>query len=61
LSFRLVDRYGKDVINQLDPIKEVYNIYFKEDKPQITEVAMDLGLDFDSDLGDRPVDPYLEL
>jgi len=48
-------------MNQLDPIEEVYDMYSEEDKPQITKVAIDLELDFDSDLENRLANPYLEL
>ena len=49
------------VMNQLDPIKELYDIYLKgEEFPKIVEIAMD-DLDFDSDIGDGLADPYLEL
>jgi len=54
-------RYG-NVINQLDPIEELYEMYLEgeEDTPRIVEVG-DNRLNFDSDLEDGPADPYLEL
>jgi len=48
-------------MNQLDPIKELYNMYSEEeDTPRIVEVEDD-GLGFNSDLEDGLADPYLEL
>ena len=49
------------VINQLDPIDKIYDMY-SEDKEilQIMEKVSN-GLDMDSDLEDRPLDLYLEL
>ena len=48
------------VMNQLDPIEKLYNIYSgEEDPPKIVEVEDD-GLDFDSDV-EGPVDPYMDL
>ena len=48
------------VINRLDPIEELYDMYSeKEDTPRIVEVADD-GLDFDSDV-EGPADPYIDL
>ena len=47
------------VMNQLDPIEELYDMYSEEeDSPKIVEVK-DMDLDFG--LEDRPADPYLEL
>jgi len=51
--------FDNDVMNQLDSIEEVYNMYSENDKLQITEVAIDLELDFDLDLGERPANSYL--
>jgi len=49
------------VTNQLDPIKELYDMYSEEENtPRIIEVEGD-GLGMDSDLKDGPVDPYLKL
>jgi len=46
-------------MKQLDPIKELYNLYSEEkDSPRIVELG-DTDLDFS--LADGPVDPYLEL
>ena len=51
----------KHVMNQLDPVEELYNMYLEEeDTLKIVEVVED-GLDFNSDLEDGPLDPYLEL
>jgi len=48
-------------MNQLDPVEELYNMYLEEeDTLKIVEVVED-GLDFNSDLEDGPLDPYLEL
>ena len=48
------------VINRLDPIEELYDMYSEEeDTPRIVEVADD-GLDFDSDV-EGPADPYIDL
>ena len=42
----------KIVMNWLDPIEELYNMYLEEEKtPRIVEV-MDLNLDFDLDIED---------
>jgi len=52
---------GGNVMNVLDLIEELYNLYLeKEDSLQIVEVC-DNRLGFDLDTKDRPVDPYLEL
>ena len=49
------------VMNQLDPIEELYNMYLEEEStPRIVEVV-DNGLDFDLDNKNRLADPYLEL
>ena len=51
----------KHVMNQLDPVEELYNMYLEEeDTLKIVEVVED-GLDFNSDLEGGPLDPYLEL
>jgi len=45
------------VINHLDPIEDLYNIYSEEKVPQIVEV-----LDNISDLDiEGPADPYMDL
>jgi len=47
-------------MNQLDPIKELYNMYSEEeDTPRIVEVGND-NLDFDLDI-EGPADPYMDL
>ena len=44
-------------MNALDPIKELYNLYLDEEETlQIKEI-----IDKGSDVGDRPVDPYIDL
>jgi len=49
------------VINQLDPIEELYNMYSEEENtPKIIEVVED-SLNFDLDLEDGLADPYFEL
>ena len=51
---------GHHVMNQLDPIKELYNMYSEEeDTPRIVEVGND-NLDFDLDI-EGPADPYMDL
>ena len=53
-------RFSSGVMNQLDPIEELYEMYSKEDDtPRIVEVEDD-GLGFDSDLENGPASPYLE-
>jgi len=47
------------VMNWLDPIEELYNMYSEEDTPRIVEVEND-DLDFDSDI-EGPADPYMDL
>jgi len=48
------------VMNQLDPIEELYDMYSKEeDTPRIVELV-DNGLDFDLDI-EGPADPYMDL
>jgi len=48
------------VMNQLDPIEELYNMYSEEeDTPRIVEVVDD-RLDFDSDV-EGPANPYMDL
>ena len=48
------------VMNQLDPIKELYDMYLEEeDTPRIVEIEDD-GLDFVSDV-EEPADPYMDL
>jgi len=47
-------------MKQLDPIKELYNMYLEEeDSPKIVEV-IDNSMDLDSDM-EGPANPYLEL
>ena len=47
-------------MNQLDPIKELYDMYSeKEDTPKIVEIEDD-GLDFVSDV-EGLADPYMDL
>ena len=54
----LADKHG--VMNWLDPIEELYDMYLKEeDAPRIVEIEDD-GLDFLSDV-DGPADPYMDL
>ena len=48
-------------MNWLDPIKELYNMYSKEeDTPNIVKVV-DNKLEVDSNLENRPVNPYFQL
>jgi len=48
------------VMNRLDPIEELYDMYSEEeDTPRIVELVDD-GLDFDSDV-EGPADPYMDL
>ena len=48
-------------MNQLDPIKELYDMYLEEEKPpRIVKVTAD-DWDFNLDNEDRLADPYLEL
>ena len=48
------------VMNRLDPIEELYDMYSEEeDTPRIVEVEDD-GLDFLLDV-DGPADPYTDL
>jgi len=52
---------GDNVINPLDPIEELYDMYLEEEKtPRIVKVANN-RLGFDSDNEDGPADLYLEL
>ena len=47
-------------MNQLDPIKELYDMYSEEeDTPRIVELG-DNGLDLDLDI-EGPADPYIDL
>jgi len=51
---------GGNVMNQLDPIEELYNMYSEEeDTLRIVELVDD-GLDFDSDV-ERLANPYIDL
>jgi len=48
------------VMNRLDPIEELYDMYSEEeDTPRIVEVVND-GLDFDLDI-EGPANPYMDL
>ena len=48
------------VINRLDPIEELYDMYSEEeDAPRIVELGDD-GLDWVSDI-EGPADPYIDL
>ena len=48
------------VMNRLDPIEELYDMYSEEeDTPRIVELV-DNGLDFDLDV-EGPADPYMDL
>jgi len=48
------------VMNRLDPIKELYEMYSEEeDTPRIVEIE-DNGLDFVLDK-EGPADPYMDL
>ena len=48
------------VMNLLDPIEELYNMYSEEkDTPRIIEIEND-RLDLDSDV-EGPADPYMDL
>jgi len=48
------------VMNRLDPIEELYNMYSEEeDTPRIVELV-DNELDFVSD-AEGPADPYMDL
>jgi len=49
-----------NVMNRLDPIEELYDMYSEEeDTPKIVEIEDD-GLDFVSDV-EEPADPYMDL
>ena len=49
------------VMNTLNPIEELYDLYSEKEKtPWIMEVVDD-GLDFDLDNENRPADLYLKL
>jgi len=51
---------GSNVMNQLDPIKELYDMYLEEeDTPRIIEIKDD-RLDLDLDI-EGPADPYMDL
>ena len=51
---------GGNVMNRLDPIEELYDMYLEEeDTPRIVEVGND-DLDFVSDT-EGPADPYMDL
>jgi len=48
------------VMNQLDPIEELYDMYLEEeDTPRIVELGDD-GLNFISDI-EGPANPYMDL
>jgi len=53
--------FTKPVMNRLDPIEELYDMYSEEeDTPRIVEIEDDDGLDFVSDV-EGPADPYMDL
>ena len=57
---RKILKRGGNIMNRLDPIEELYNMYSEEeDTPRIVEIEDD-GLDFLSDV-DGPADPYIDL
>ena len=52
--------YTHNVMNWLDPIEELYDVYSEEeDTPRIVELV-DNGLNFDLDV-EGPADPYMDL
>ena len=52
--------FNSIVMNQLDPIEELYNMYLEEeDNPKIVEIEDD-RLDFVSDI-EGLADPYMDL
>jgi len=54
------DAKSRLVMNRLDPIEELYDMYSeKEDTPRIVELGDD-GLDFVSDI-EGLADPYMDL
>jgi len=58
----LVDNMGtKSVINALDPIEELYDLYSEEEETLWIIEMLDDGLGLDLDLEDRLLDLYLEL
>jgi len=60
-SFRVNITRNPHVMSQLDPIKELYDMYLEEEKPpRIVKVTAD-DWDFNLDNEDRLADPYLEL
>ena len=62
MSSRLSSQFtsGNPVINRLDPIEELYDMYSEEeDTPSIVEIEDD-GLDFVSDV-EGLADPYMDL
>jgi len=53
-------RERRNVINRLDPIEELYDMYSEEeDTPRVVEIEDD-GLDLVSDI-EGPADPYMDL
>ena len=51
---------GGNIMNRLDPIEELYEMYSEEeDTPRIMEIEED-GLDLDSDV-EGPTGPYMDL
>ena len=59
-GLRVVFPSSLSVMNQLDPIEELYDMYSEEeDTPRIVEIEDDrLGLDSDVE---GPADPYMDL
>jgi len=58
----LVDNMGtKSIINALDPIEELYDLYSEEEETLWIIEMLDDGLGLDLDLEDRLLDLYLEL
>jgi len=48
-------------MNCPDPIEDLYNMYLEEKEVSWIVEIVDKDLNLDSELGDGPVDPYLEL
>ena len=60
ILFMYIRLSSLSVMNQLDPIEELYNMYSEEeDTPRIVELE-DNDLDFVSDI-EGPADPYIDL
>jgi len=52
-----MDSYGSYVMNVLNPIEKLYDLYSdKEETPQITEI-----IDKGSEMEDRLANPYMDL